>query len=1695
MAAFGKSRVLIRCFAFLLLVFAVPFSLTTLQASSAFADDLSNVAYVETDDGSATFFKDHDDAWAYAKNNSGTMGLLKDWTTSNVLTVESGVKVAINLHGNMINRNNVDPSKPDYASDSSNSGSVFLLKSGANLTITSDVSTIAHNGDLLSNGRFWHYNKNGSTTIYGGLITGGATDSKLGGGGIALEEEAKLVMSNVTVAGNIADRYGLQYGYGGAISLYGENATAELTDCSLMYNYAQSGGGAVCVYDYYCVFKMQGGSISNNRTDNYGGGIYIKNKELKDFGDGSASVSLSTAEVSNNYADEHGGGIYLGGLGTLVSGGKITGNSAADSGGGIYVKQEDCGLNDCTVTNNEAGKKGGGVLIENDNSFSVPALYLTGTVVIKDNKVNNATSNLFLRNKSAFYRAAKIYGTPSTSSEIWVSAEEDGVISYNADSYNDAVFYTDDDSKIVYWETNSSDDKYRFLKIGNKSSGHSKAGYLATEIELTASEASAGKGKLQTTSYDYNGYPVYKGYSMEYSTEGSEDLLNAYYYSDGYFMESASNYNDHLASFALHLTCSAMNSAVFTDSRGNERNYTLQANHAKQMLSDIGVAEEDIFLSPTFFEKPTADSIACSIGSKSLENSDGSDSGVTLVTIAVRGAGYESEWASNVTLGGYTDEQAEHAGFAEAANTILNSWLEPYLEQRGLDEKIRQGEVRFLVTGFSRAGATSNLLSKRLIDLYEFPWMVGENHVVFGYTFEAPQGGNYTHTLASRSYNGIHNLILSGDLVPFVAMSSMNFQRYGVDHYLGGTAAGTASTDVITGEGAESEGQAKRYSRKYAGWLSHPIKINSDGKIVEDSDDWKSTHFMKDNDFYEVGSEEYEKQKDLMLKQLAACNGSIFFDDYFHLATLSEKSHKFTGHTEEIGSDNVTLAQYMHDFMFYVNAWLINDQNLQKRSAREHYITGFQREGITTSYQETARALMAAMFAGNLNVDDIGDKLSFDAMWEIVKCIFSSSSGDELAADLYNILAKYGVFGDDGIPLIQGQVIALMHMVSNFVAGDFTYVSGYSAGTSADYGADDEYLVMSGTLLYNLDRIILNHTPDVVCAWLRSADSYYTSDEEISTTRYTVASATSSEVSKPYLTMKVNGKEVRVDAGESCNLFDYDSEQQPTVTDIQLHTEDHNAGGMVFYAEGDASGVAYEDFSYFAAGSSNLFDGVTDWSDPQRLTAHTVWYNTPSDDTTFTIYYAQSAYINGVYVNDQLFGKFKEGETVVVPIVPEDEYHEFTSCTLEKSSLTPEGDWWKVDYDKNLLEFTMPGGDTYWKIGFSQKTVKDPVATPDVDDFEMDQFISFSTPSGTEDEGFTVSYSYYAYTADKLTDKKEISGTGTGGTVIYAIDGRESVWQITATASHNGWADSEAKLFILRVTPVEKTYTVKVLNGTLVEGGKATDKTIAAFKAGDTVTVAATDENIIGWESSPADLVQSDCKERTVSFTMPSKDVDIAAILQDAVVQKPTASIEGGSYVGTQTVELASETEGATIRYTTDGSEPDENSPLYQDPIEVAHSLTIKAKAYHENMKDSDTAEFAYVISHTVTFDTAGGSKIDDQTVVDGECVIKPADPKHDDFKFEGWFLEDGTDYEFSTPITSDLTLYAHWSAAKPSHKDGELDGDEDGSQSDGGGQSDGGTGGNRIPACGDDAATPAALLAMGIASLGASVFLRRRRS
>ena len=66
---------------------------------------------------------------------------------------------------------------------------------------------------------------------------------------------------------------------------------------------------------------------------------------------------------------------------------------------------------------------------------------------------------------------------------------------------------------------------------------------------------------------------------------------------------------------------------------------------------------------------------------------------------------------------------------------------------------------------------------------------------------------------------------------------------------------------------------------------------------------------------------------------------------------------------------------------------------------------------------------------------------------------------------------------------------------------------------------------------------------------------------------------------------------------------------------------------------------------------------------------------------------------------------------------------------------------------------------------------------------------------------------------------------------------------------------------------------------------------------------------------------------------------------------------------------------------------------------------------------------------YTVTFNTNGGNSIDSQTVSEGGKASDPGKPVRDGYKFIGWYRDEELTetYNFSDPVTSNITIYAKW--------------------------------------------------------------------
>ncbi|MBP9037181.1 MAG: VWA domain-containing protein [Candidatus Cloacimonas sp.] len=256
------------------------------------------------------------------------------------------------------------------------------------------------------------------------------------------------------------------------------------------------------------------------------------------------------------------------------------------------------------------------------------------------------------------------------------------------------------------------------------------------------------------------------------------DYPAIYYYRDSYFNDSAYVYNNHLATMSLCLELSAWAS---NEVPNTTEGYKQKSKNAEKLLTDIGFSE---FKTNNGYQvKPTKDSIGVVAANKQIK-SNGKD--YTLVALAVRGGGYESEWASNFTLGtgsGYSDaDKGRHKGFYEARDQVRD-FASQYLRDNV------EGDVKLWIVGYSRGGATAGLTAAWFDENYTSFGADGISmrpEDIYAYTFAAPQGTVYDEAKdqnwsSKPLYKNIHNTINPADPVPKVAMSAWSFVRFGND--------------------------------------------------------------------------------------------------------------------------------------------------------------------------------------------------------------------------------------------------------------------------------------------------------------------------------------------------------------------------------------------------------------------------------------------------------------------------------------------------------------------------------------------------------------------------------------------------------------------------------------------------------------------------------------------------------------------------------------------------------------------------------------------------------------------------------------------------------------------------------------------------------------------------------------------------
>ena len=993
--------------------------------------------------------------------------MYSDWGNTRLVIPEKS-NVTLNMNGHMYNRG-----LSSYKSD----GEVIWVGSNATLTINGGDKGISHTVGVY-NGTSTSTRNNTSKTFAGGLIAGGYSSN--GAGGIHVKSDVNLILNDVTIAGCRAEQNWGSDGYGGGIWLTGEKTNVYLNHSTITGCYAYNDGGGIygSNKDYTYIY-LKDSHIDSNFCDDEGGGIALDGENLGISGsDGST--------ISGNASGDDGGGIYLWNDGVAVSGLEISNNKAGGNGGGICTLEETLSFSKLEMEGNSASK-GGAIYVENDNT-TVTGCSITGNTassgggiyvdsnvdvgfgikgesVIKDNTNGNlyvsATSS---RVNFTLTRGADVHASFDDPGDVSMVTE--GKVGDTIKNTNCIRYLTCDNSGYWFTYNDSPDQRKIYLeKEGTQSKG--KAVVKRTAVTVSASEASPEVQEGKDITVRDETYSLIRGYykypSMESATTDNDAV---FYYSDGYFAGDPNTYNEHLA------TCSwALNMSGGHLHAGGNEDYSNKHAAARQFLADIGCDDQAIYVNDFNTVKPGTDSIGVSIASKELKTSNGESTGEILIPIAVRGVGYEAEWASNTTLGDGTKYNGEAQGFAEAAEMVTEE-VAYYIDKYDLTDAVKAGKVKFWISGFSRAGATANLTAKRLVEKY-----TPKGNQVFAYPCEAPQGGtDKAEKMDPSAYYCIHNLINCADLVPLVGPSEMGFKRYGVDHYIPGTEAGSV--------------KSKPENVTRAGSKSGITTVTT----YRDNDPVYTKEGSGDNPTYTA-------QRAKMLAQLELVDSNVIFDDYFHLGAIN-----FVPITEiyEKGSYSYREEEYIRKFISFFqessiksrDTWAVDNLKIGtteygtiQQAARDTMALVFSMTGEQSAgFAEKAGKIMNAISIIALNQTDmvnVWDDVIGD--WHTL----SAAKKQKYITFFWDKLEGTGAFdylsSTDKANLEKNWPV-LADMIFNFVDGDYaTYDEEFDTSRSMTY---------AGTLAINMSRILQMHNPEINVSWARTYDSYYNDENE-----------------------------------------------------------------------------------------------------------------------------------------------------------------------------------------------------------------------------------------------------------------------------------------------------------------------------------------------------------------------------------------------------------------------------------------------------------------------------------------------------------------------------------------------------------------------------------------------------------------------
>ena len=249
---------------------------------------------------------------------------------------------------------------------------------------------------------------------------------------------------------------------------------------------------------------------------------------------------------------------------------------------------------------------------------------------------------------------------------------------------------------------------------------------------------------------------------------GHRDAQTQFHYSDDYFKASSDAYQNKALPYNPSLATMSLNLELAAWASPTQNDYLFKSDNAKKLLGKLGFNHFEA--NDGFKFRPTKDSIGAIAAEKKL-TVDEED--YTLIALAIRGGGYEAEWASNVTLG----TSGQHQGFHKASQDVLR-FLENYIKTHDI-----KGKIKLWLTGYSRGAATANLLAGELNSGRKLPQVELAPSDLYAFCFEPPAGTLASFDPRNKKNDNIINIVNLNDVVTKVAPDTKNFEftRYGKD--------------------------------------------------------------------------------------------------------------------------------------------------------------------------------------------------------------------------------------------------------------------------------------------------------------------------------------------------------------------------------------------------------------------------------------------------------------------------------------------------------------------------------------------------------------------------------------------------------------------------------------------------------------------------------------------------------------------------------------------------------------------------------------------------------------------------------------------------------------------------------------------------------------------------------------------------